>query len=362
MHNYRINLIDGIKLNENDSKNQESFSFLKIKKILLYLFLFILIFCLLFLVNPLITSPGIISSLGKVSFWKNISQITFSQGKILKGETNDRINILIFGMGGAKHEGPYLTDTIILVSLKPSSKEAILFSIPRDLAVPTKEFGWQRINNLNTLGMFKTKDGAIYASQVISEIFEIPIHYWFKIDFSTFKEFIDWLNGIEIEVERSFTDYMYPGPNFSYQTVSFKAGKQIMNGERALQFVRSRHGDNNEGNDFARMKRQQKVILAIANKIKKEKILKSPFKLLEIYNKFANKVSTNLNFAEAYHLVKILNNFDLNKVKTYTFEAGTAESLLYPTTGLNGAYLLKPKSGNFKEMAEIIKNAFSILK
>ena len=361
MKEYRINLIDGIKPPEIKEIATQPPIISRPKKVGRFFFrlsVILLIIIIFFSVNTITSSQGTISNLGKLSFWKGVARLALGKDKILKGELDDRINILILGMGGAEHEGPYLTDTIILVSLKPSTKELALFSIPRDLYVPTDDFGWQKINIINSFGMIRINDGGALTSQTVSKIFNIPIHYWLRLDFSAFKKFIDWLGGVEVDVERSFVDTQYPAPNFRFQTVSFKAGRQIMDGERALQFVRSRHGNNNESTDFARMKRQQKLILAIKEKMEKENLINSPTKIWEIYNIFHEKISTNLDFNEIVRLAKILSNVNLEQIKTYTFEAGP-DGLLYPEIAPNGAYILKPKSGNFEEMAKIIKDAFS---
>lgn len=362
MKEYRINLIDGIKQIEPEIETQipkieQPRPKIQFGRFFFRLSIIFLVIIIIFFTNTIFSSHGILTQFGRLSFWEGMARLAIGKDKLLKGELTNRVNILILGMGGAEHEGPYLTDTIILASLKPSNKELALISIPRDLYVPTSEFGWQKINAINSLGMFRLNDGASLTSKTISEIFELPIHYWIRLDFSAFKKLIDWLGGIEIEVERSFVDYQYPAPYFQFRTVSFEAGRQTMNGERALQFARSRHGTNNESTDFARMKRQQKIILAVKEKIEKENLIASPQKIWEIYNIFSDKISTNLDFAETVRLSKILTRVKEENIKTYTFEAGP-NGLLYPEIAPNGAYILRPKSGNFNEMAQIIKSIF----
>ncbi len=107
--------------------------------------------------------------------------------KPLKGELSDRINVLILGMGGAQHEGPYLTDSIILASIKPSSHQIALLSIPRDLYVPIPKYGWQRINFANALGVARSKDGGELSSEVVSDVLNVPVHYWVRADFRNFQ-------------------------------------------------------------------------------------------------------------------------------------------------------------------------------
>ena len=107
------------------------------------------------------------------------------------------------------------------------------------------------------------------------DVLGIPIHYNVTINFEVFKQIVDTLGGIDVEIENTFTDSEYPiegkedDPVIAnrYETVTFTKGLEKMNGERALKYVRSRHGDGAEGTDFARSKRQQKVILAIKDKL-----------------------------------------------------------------------------------------------
>lgn len=360
MRNLKINLIENLDKEEKIifKKEFREPSFLKRKKKLI-----IRIILTLTLVNILLFSRGIlteeslIKEIPKVSFWKSVIKVVIFHENLLKGEISDRINILILGMGGPNHEGPYLTDTIILVSYKPSKNKLALLSIPRDLLVPVPGDSWQKINAINALGESKGENGAQLTSLVVSNILNLPIHYFIRIDFDGFKKIIDSLGGIEIEVERSFTDPLYPGPNFTYRTISFQKGWQLMNGERALEYVRSRHGTNGENSDFARMRRQQKVLLALKNKVQKIKILEAPQKIWTLFNLFKKYFQTNLDFNEIINLANLLRNIEEDKIVRKTLEIGE-DSPLYADT-YNGAYILRTKTGDFKELAEIAKNIFN---
>jgi len=94
----------------------------------------------------------------------------------------------------------------------------------------------------------------------VEELVGEEIQYYAMIDLKGFVNLIDSLDGTYINVENSFTDYMYPADNnVGYQTVTFTAGPQTMDGDIALKYARSRHSmDNGEGSDFARARRQQK--------------------------------------------------------------------------------------------------------
>jgi len=205
----------------------------------------------------------------KIGFFEQIKHLLINPEKEIKGESDDRLNMLLIGIGGAGHPGSYLADTIIVASLKPSTKEVAFISIPRDLYVEIPDYGWRKINNAFAFGHGPDYPGGGEAllKEIVEDVTGLPIHYYARLDFEGFRKAIDDVGGIDIYVENSFTDYEYPDYNYGYQTISFKKGWEHMSGERALQFVRSRHGTSGEGSDFARSKRQQKVLFAVKERI-----------------------------------------------------------------------------------------------
>ncbi len=361
MNKYQPNLIDGVKklpeISDQESVKRKNV-FLRPLKNLLKIIAVILVICVFFYTNTMYSGNDLLPNLGKLSFWEGMVRLAIKHDKLLKGELYNRTNVLILGMGGVEHEGPYLTDTIILGSIKPQEKLLSLMSIPRDLYVPVPDYGWQKINAANSLGENNHQDGGKLTSRVVENILDLPVHYWITVDFSAFKDLIDMLGGVEINVERSFVDTQFPGPNYTYRVISFEKGLQLMSGQRALQYARSRHGNNDEGSDFARAKRQQKIISAIYKKIVEQNIDSRPQKILQLYNILSNKITTSLDFPELIRLAKILNEINEEKIINYVY-GGSPHGLLYADTNNVGAYVLKTKSGNFKEMAEIAKNIFN---
>lgn len=353
MREYKVNLVDGLAPLEKIETVKEKKSKKTFGKVLFRLALFFLIIVIFFSTNTVFSGNGIITNLGKLSFWKGIAQITFRHNELLKGEGEDRINILLLGIGGRNHPGPYLTDAIILVSIKPSEKKMAFLSIPRDLYVPIKNYSWRKINEAYLLGLTTGEKGKL-AAETVENILNLHIPYWLVIDFSTFEEVIDFLKGIDVYVERSFVDTKFPTSDFKYRTVSFKKGWQKMNGKTALDFVRSRYGNNNEGNDFARSRRQQRVILAIMRKVKEENLLNQPRKIFKIYSIFDKKVDTNINFSEGIKLAKLLARIPEENITRYVFDT----NFLYPVITKNKIYILKPKSGNFEELANFARDIF----
>ena len=84
-------------------------------------------------------------------FFAGLSAL-FGNSQALNGECNDRVNILLLGYGGQGHDGPLLTDTIELVSIKPSTHEVSMLSIPRDLYVDIPGFGSSKLNSAYSFG------------------------------------------------------------------------------------------------------------------------------------------------------------------------------------------------------------------
>ena len=360
MHDRRINLIDRVYT---PPRSEEAYTNRKIKRKKIWrnfkILFFLLIFLSIFLSQVVVSQNSFLGNLGKLSFWEGVVKMAISGDKPIKGELSDRINVLILGMGGVQHEGPYLTDSIILASIKPSTHQIALLSIPRDLYVPIPKYGWQRINFANALGVARSKDGGELSSEVVSDVLNVPVHYWVRADFRIFKELVDELGGIEIEVDNSFVDYQFPGLNYQPRTVSFDAGQQTMDGDRALQFVRSRHGGNGENSDFARSKRQQKVLIAIANKVLDQNILARPQRILSFYNILQDNISSNLDITQIIKMARLASYTPLENIITEVIETGP-QGLLEQTIMDNGAYVLKTKTGNFKELSKLAKNIFLI--
>jgi len=295
----------------------------------------------------------------KTGFFNTIKNFIFSPENVLQGESADRVNILLLGIGGAGHDGPYLSDTSIIVSVKPKSGEVAMISIPRDTAVKLEgEKTYRKINYIDAYGEMKNPgQGGEFARQFFAKNFDIDIPYYVRVDFNAFKELVDIVGGVNINVKNSFVDYEYPGPNYSYQTITFKAGEQWMDGETALKYARSRHGSGGEGSDFARSRRQQQVIAALKEKLLSSSTYTNPIKIKQIYDSVAKNLQTNLNFGQIMYLASMAKSIDMNKIKNLVFDDSPNGYLTQAT--IYGNWLLMPKSGNFEEINEAIKNVFN---
>ncbi|MFW0837573.1 MAG: LCP family protein [Candidatus Komeilibacteria bacterium] len=287
------------------------------------------------------TSHQLSSTLSKLNLWQQLSQLI----GVDSVASRDRTNILLMGMGGTGHDGPYLTDTIILISLRPSTGQVALISIPRDLEINYNNSLNYKINEVFSQGLSNGSDKpAQFAAQIIGQNIGQEIDYYAVVDFSGFVEIIDLLGGVDIDVERAFTDNQYPTLDYEYRTVSFTAGPQHMDGATALEYARSRHGNNGEGSDFARSRRQQKLLFAIKNNILNYQTLFNPYKLTKLYNIASQYIDTNISVSDAIALYDATSDLQTDQVMRITLD-DSPQGLLQ--SGINdiGAYVLKPKNG-----------------
>lgn len=297
------------------------------------------------------------------TFSSSLARLVTSGDKSLTGEESDRVNFLLLGVGGTGHEGPQLSDTILFGSFKPSTSELGLLSIPRDLYVSIPGFGSSKINAANAYGEERGDGkGLDLASEVVSEILDEPVQYVIRVDFSGFSSVIDQLGGVDICVDRAFTDNQYPEYEGSptYKVITFDAGCQHMDGETALEYARSRHGDSGEGTDFARAARQQKILLAVKDRALSLGVLFNPGKVTRILNTVGKNVTTNMSFWEMMKLAKYAPDIDTERIAMKVLDTA-AGGPLYSTTILPGpGYIVLPRNDDWSDLHDIAENIFTI--
>lgn len=296
--------------------------------------------------------------IGALRLIKQVRSLILSNDRDIKGQQENRVNILLFGIGGEGHDGAFLTDTIILASIKPSTKQLSLISIPRDLIVPIPGgYGYRKINSADSYGEEIQKGhGAEFAVKVIEQVFAMPIHYYARVDFKAFKEIIDRVGGVEVYIDRDFSDSEFPTDNYKYRAISFKKGLQTLDGQDALDFARSRHGNNNEGSDFARARRQQKILLALKNKLLSVNTIFNPNKISDIMESLNRNISTDVEWWEIAQLYKIAKNLDYENVTTRVLSAENNGPLIESMLG--DAFVLQARDQSFGEVRRIVQNIF----
>jgi LCP family protein required for cell wall assembly len=320
-------------------------------------------------------------------------QLLFNQGINLKQTSDNRINILLLGIGGGSHDGPNLTDTIIFASLDQKNDKVTLVSIPRDLWVPDLTGSIKKINDAYADGESVKQGGGLpLAEAVVSEITGQNIDYGVRIDFSGFVKAVDIVGGLDVDVDNTFDDYQYPidGQEDAtcghtqaelqamssdsadqavidfpcrYMHVHFNKGLQHMDGETALEYVRSRHGTNGEDSDFARSKRQEKVIQAFKSEVLSAQTLINPGKIIGLYTTLQGSIDTDIKQGEFDDFIRLAEKMKNAKIQSAVIDAGddTVQRpglLINPpiSSDYDYAWTLIPRlgNGNFSEIKSYV--------
>lgn len=336
----------------------------KTKRLFIYLGIFGVI-ALLFAGKILVSSQSS-SDWFKNTFLGGLSHLVINQSTQLKGEENDRINILLLGIGGENHDGGNLTDTIILLSLKPSTKQASMISIPRDMVAPDSNGNWKKVNSVNAYAEAEEKgSGGKAVCDTLSTLLDEPIPYYIRADFEGFTNIIDEVGGIDVYVENTFDDYTYPvlgredaaNYNSRYEHLHFDKGWQKMDGATALKYARSRHSLGVEGSDFSRAKRQQIVLEATKDKVLSRNTLTNPSTLSKIIGQLESHISTNLQITEMIKLWNMFKDIQKAQIINKVFD-NSVSGLLMDSRGDGGAYILLPRGGSFKPIRDAIDTIF----
>lgn len=300
--------------------------------------------------------------------------------------TDGRTNILLLGMDKRSPDSHsaatgVLTDTIIVVSVGKKGNNTVMISIPRDLYVRDID---EKINalyarNCNVYNCGKYSGGSYNVDRVRSEVESIlgmPIHYYALVGFEAFTDAIEAVGGVQVDVENSFVDYAYPIEGMEnaepesarYKTIRFNKGIQTMNGETALEFSRSRHAENYiEAGDFARARRQQKIILALKDKVLSSSTLLNPAKISELYKAFEKNVETDITLPEALLFYSKAEDVEISNIKKIVLsDEGLDEQR--PGTGMlfvpnqelresryGGKYVLIPKDESYDEIKALVR-------
>ena len=235
--------------------------------------------------------------------------------QLLKGEGDGRINFLLLGRGGDGHDGPDLTDTILVASIDPVNKTAALVSIPRDLWTTTPGYGSGKINAVYANAKYHSlnaspKDeqaaenaGLNAISQEVTSVLGIPIHYHVLMDFQAFKDAVDAVGGVDINVPEDLFDPTMAWENGWNSTLA-KKGLDHMGGVQALLYVRSRHGSAR--GDFDRTERQRLLIEALSQKVLSAGTYTNPLKISQLLSAFGNHVTTDLSVNDSLRLMTLL--------------------------------------------------------
>ena len=212
----------------------------------------------------------------------------------------NRINVLIVGCDEIKNHGR--ADTIVFLSISPKTKDALILSIPRDTRVEIPGRGMDKINHAYAFG------GEKLISETVNSFLDVPLHFYAVVDFEGFVSIIDGLGGVEIDIEKE----MHYVDKAGGVDINLYPGKQILNGEKALEYIRFRY---DKLGDLGRIKRQQKLAVALIKKMMNfDSIIKIP-QLLEGIKEY---IATNIKVQDVIALANLFKGVNQEKFRIET--------------------------------------------
>jgi LCP family protein required for cell wall assembly len=222
--------------------------------------------------------------------------------------TKKPFTILIMGIEDYATDGQNgRTDSLMLATVNPNSKKVSLMSIPRDSRV--KIVGKNKEDKINAAHAY---GGEKMTIDTVEEFLKVPVDHYIKIDFQGFKGIVDAVGGVTVDVpfdfwERSDVDY--------YKKIQFKQGKQDLNGEEALAYVRMRKQDPN--GDYGRAARQRQLLAAVAQKLNSASTV---FKIKDLTKVVGKYIKTDIPISDGLALYNKLSGFDPSTIQTLKLE------------------------------------------
>lgn len=329
-------------------------------------------------------------------FFQNIVGFLPGVNNEVKGEDEDRINILVLGMRGANVPGGgLLADTIMVASVKPKENKVAMISIPRDFYVDNPALGTKsKINAVYAYGEQKASgQGLEDMKSVVGDIIGLEIHYGTVINFKGFSDLVDALGGVEITLNQPFTEplqfkeahvcdpnvFTVPTGKYEYKKNEkgrivaqyplctnprvecggefyLPAGAQTLNGDKALCYVRSRVTSN----DFDRARRQQLVIQKMKEKALSLGTLTDFEKISDVFDSLGNNVQTDMQLWEMKRMFELYKKMNNPQMYQKVLE-NSSEGLLYnpPAELYPGAgYILRPIGDNYDKIKEMARDIF----
>ncbi|OGZ38260.1 MAG: hypothetical protein A3A94_01280 [Candidatus Portnoybacteria bacterium RIFCSPLOWO2_01_FULL_43_11] len=276
----------------------------------------------------------------------------------------DRINILLLGFRGTGQDdtGDLLTDAIILISIKKSTGQIALVSVPRDLYVQIPGLdGKKKIN------FAYAHAGLDFSKAVISHILDIHIDHAAAGNFKALEETVNELGGISIYLDKPFEEsFQWAKEGLEEEKYWFKkeiqgeekwvfyvpVGQNALDGKTALYYARSRFSTN----DFDRMHRQQQILTAVKDKALSLGVLTNPIKIYNLLDILGKNIRTDMDLDDIKELISLASDLDTREIIKKSFDTNP-EGLLYQTF-INDEYVLLPVGDNFDKIQEQVKNIF----
>jgi len=282
--------------------------------------------------------------------------------------TGGRLNVLLIGADQRPKQNTFNTDTLIVVSIDPDSGQIAMFSLPRDTVdVPLAPgpaqsvFGTtygNKINSLWTAALVRpdlfpgnnAQRGYIALKETLGYLYGIPISYYVEVNFDGFREIVDTLGGVTINVQVPVMDDHYPGDDGRLHRIYIPSGIQHMTGAQALVYARSRHAST----DFDRAQRQQRVLLSLRQQADLSALIG---KLPALVQALRHAVHTDLPINLLPKLLGLAGEIDTTNLRSYVFAPPLyAKEYLSDPTGQGRGYVILP---NVARIRAAVAGAFS---
>ncbi|MTI80573.1 MAG: LytR family transcriptional regulator [Firmicutes bacterium] len=217
-----------------------------------------------------------------------------------------RLNFLLMGIDARPGETKARTDTMVFVSVDEETNRIAMMSIPRDTRVEIPRRGVDKVNAANVYG------GPDLATETVSELLGVPIDYYVLTNFNGFQDIVDAVGGVNMNVERNMQYY----DPMDGTRIDLKKGEQLLDGDKALQYVRFRGYGNG---DIGRADHQQKFLKALAKEVLQPSTVTKLHKLVPSVNKAVN---TNLGVVQMAKLANAARNLSNTDIVTQTLPGG----------------------------------------
>ncbi len=270
--------------------------------------------------TPTPTAPALAAAISGVSVATPVAVATTDPADALPNwDGTGRVNILLLGSDTRGADEVARSDTMILVTVNPETRQVGMLSIPRDLLVSIPNYGQDKINAAYAYGSQTSYTGAGLAVATVEYNFGVTIDYFAEVDTFGMASIIDTLGGVTLDVDAPIKDDEYPGSGNNYMRVLFHTGLQHMNGTQAVQFARTRHDDN----DFARGNRQQQLLRALQEQGVDLNLLS---KARELLTELGNTFRTDLSPTQVLALAKLGSKITPDDIHSYNLLSATSVS------------------------------------
>jgi polyisoprenyl-teichoic acid--peptidoglycan teichoic acid transferase len=302
--------------------------------------------------------PTLVDAQGTPVILPTPADVTAPEVTYPQWDGGSRVNIVFFGLRGGETAGedcPLCTDTIIVFTVDPVTKTAGMMSIPRDMFVNIPGFGYSRINTAWTDGEGSKLPGGGpgLAMKTVSQFLGVPIQYYAQVDFQTFIDFVNMIHGIDVYNDEDLRLARLGGGKDTIKITC--CGMRHLGGPAALAYARCRDVEQgcNDG-DVGRSKRQQKVILAIRDKVLSPQYFPTLMSQApQLYNLFSSGIHTNMPLDDAIKLAALAQQIPYDQVKQGLIDNHMA-NFGNVTLGGQNASILMPIPDKIREVRDQI--------